>query len=411
MATTQRAADRSLPVGWWCVGLGAIAVAVGVAIWLLHLTTYDLHQQLPLVRALASGDLVHALEGVAPRQTSGPGFGLFALPVFLAARPFASDQTAYLVASFACLIPLAVATVAAARATGVVRRSVRELVTLAVVMLGIPILANYLEALHPADVLATACCLGAFAAVQKRRVPWAFVLLGFALATRQWAVLAVAVLAVLERGDERRHLVLGSVGVAVVLVLPFFLANAGQTILVMQAERTSRGFLAAPSLFDLPESVAYGLSRYVPLVGTAVLCAWLLRRRVTWSPEVGAAALAVAFLIRPPFDPAGFLYYAAPGYAFFVLLDSRSWRWLVTGTAGSAALLLRFTVRDRFPYAEVVTVYGPEGSYLAPGVTLSVLTTLVLLAALVAAILHLRTVVDREKTATVLAPGLDPLGR
>jgi len=395
MATTQGARTGSLPRVWWVVGLGAIAAAVALYLWLLHITGYDDHQQLPLVRSLASGDLVHALEGAVPQQTSGPGFGLFALPVFVIARLFATVHTSYVVASLACLVPLAWAVVAASRAMGVERRSVRELANVAVVVLGTPIMANYIEALHPADVLATAACLGAFAALARRRLTWAFVLLGFAVATRQWAILAVPVLAVLERGDDRRRFVLGSLGTATVLVLPFFIANAGQTILTLQAERTSRGPLAAMSLIEFSQPVAHALSRYLPLLGTALLCAWLVRRRVTWSPEVAVAALGVAFLIRPPFDPAGYLYYASPGYAFFVLMSPRSWRWLVAGAAGSVALLLRFSVRHRFPYARVVSVFEVSGPFRAPGVALSIGTTLVLAAALAAAVIHLRTVVDR----------------
>jgi hypothetical protein len=388
----------------WVAGLGAIGAAVGVLLWLVHFTTRDVRQQLPLVTSLASGHLVHALEGVIPPQTSGPGFGLFALPLYAVVRIFATEHTAYVTASLACLIPLAWAVIAASRALGVERRSRRELANVAVVLLGTPTMATYFEALHPADVLATAACLGAYAALARRRVAVAFVLLGFALATRQWAILAVAVLAAFERGDARRHLVLGSAGTATVLVLPFFVANAGQTISALRADRTSRGSLAAMSLFDFPAPVAYALSRYVPIVGTALLCAWLVRRRVPWSPEVAVAALAVAFLIRAPFDPAGLLYYACPGYAFFVLMGTKSWRWHVAGVTASAALVVRFMVRDRFPYARVISVFGIEGPFHAPGVVLSIATTLVFAAALVAATLNLARVAGRSAEPSVPSP-------
>lgn len=400
----EQVGSTPLSRGWWIAGLGAIGASTALLLWLLHLSTYDTHQQLLLVKSIVSGDLVHAFDGVIPPQTSGPGFGLFAVPVFVPARLVVDDQTAYLIAGLACLIPLAWSVVAASRATGVAARSGHELANVAVVVMGTPILASYIEAVHPADVLATAACLGAFAALAKRRVPHAFVLLGFALATRQWAIIALAVLAVLERGDARRHLVIGSLGVATVLILPFFAANAGMTILTLQAEVTSRGSLAAMAMFDLPQPVLHALSRYVPLIGTAVLCAWLARRRVTWSPDVAVAALAVALLIRPPVDPAASLYYAGPGYAFFVLLGPRTWRWLAAGVAGSVALLVRFSMRHRFPFARVVSVHLIEGPFLAPGVALSVATTLVLVAALGAATLHLVGLVRSRQGAQRPAP-------
>lgn len=398
---TERAGGGGLTRAQWAAGLGAVAVATALLLWLLHLTTYDTHQQLPLVRSLAAGDLVHAFEGAFPPQTSGPGFGLFALPLFAVGRIFVTDQTAYVAAGLACLVPLAWSVVAASRATGVAPRSGREIANVAVVMMGTPILANYIEALHPADVLATAATLGAFAALAGRRLTWAFVLLGFALATRQWAILAIAVFAVLERGQVRRHLVIGSLGTASLLVLPFLAANAGQTIITLEAERTGRGPLAAMSLIALSETHAYALSRLLPLLGVAVLCAWLAHRRAGWAPEVAVSALAVAFLIRPPFDPAGFIYYLSPGYAFFVLIDPRTWRWLVAASAGSTALLLRFLVRDRFPFARVVSVHGIEGPFYAPGVTLSIATTLVFIAALVATVVHLHAMVP---TRAALVP-------
>lgn len=404
MVDVRRAQTESLSLAWWLAGLGAISGAVALFLWLIHVTPGDEGQQLALVKSLMSGDLVHAFGGGVPAQTSGPGFGLFALPIFAFLRVFVSDHTAYVTASLACLIPLAWSVMAASRATGVVRRSGRELAYVAVVVLGTSVMANYFEALHPADVLATAACLGAFAALANRRVAWAFVLLGFALATRQWAVLALAVLATLERGDARRDLVVGSVGVATVLVLPFFIANTSQTLDTFAAESVGRGPLAAMSLFDISPPLARLLGRTLPLLGTAALCAWLLLRRVTWSPEVAVAALAVAFLIRPPFDPAGYLYYAAPGYAFFVLMSPRRWRWLAAAVAGSAALLLRYSLRLRYPYARFVSVRIVLLPYRASGVALSIATTAIYVAALVAALIHLRTLVNRDDQRSVPSP-------
>jgi len=278
MSSPASARTGPLTRGWWVAGLAAIAAAEAVLMSLVHLSGTDDVQQLPLVTSLLSGDLVGALENpFAQLQTSGPGFGFFAAPIYAIARIFVGVHDAYAVASLACLVPLAWATIAVSRATGVVA-----------------------------------------------------------------------------------------------------------------------GSLMGLSLIELPGSVVYFGSRYLPLLATGCLCGWLLRRRVEWHAEVAVAALAVAFLVRPPFDQAGFLYYAAPGYACFVLMGPRSWRWLAAGVAGSALLLARYLLRLRFPIAETTMITGPSGQLLVPGSVLALGTTLVFVAALVASILHLRTLVRHE---------------
>ena len=367
----------------WMAGLVAIAAAVALALKLLGVSLVDSEQQQPLVWQLADGHLGQAMQGgrVAVPQTSGPGFGIFAVGPYLLVRLFSSREDGFLVVSYLCLVPLGVAAIAASRAVGVAARSGRELLNVAAVLLGIPVLACYTEYFHPADVLATAAVLGAFALIARSRVYAAFALLGFAVITRQWAVVAVAVLAVLLPPGQRIRPVFVAGATAELLVLPFLLTNPTLTGRALAAGGVAVGQLTAPAILPGDGMVRYALSRVLPLLLAALWCAWLWRRSARFHPELAAGALAFAFLLRPMVDPAGYLYYLAPAYAFAVLLRPASWRWPVAGLVGGAVLWYRFTLRARWP----VWVGLPNGrDTLVGGSALAVATTALLLVALVA---------------------------
>lgn len=376
------------------------------AIW--H-TQADLVQQQVLVDALAHLRLADSFTG--PPQTSGPGFGLFALPIFLIARIPLGFDDAYLVASLAALLTVIPAAVLASRAVGVAARSWGELGRVAAIALGVPLLSCYWEAFHPADVLAVAACLAAFATWSRRMTTATALLLGFALVTRQWAVIALAVLVVLAERRERARLALGSIAVAAVALLPFFLASPSDTLAAMAAKSVGRFPLTAPGMLAASESALFLMSRYLPLALAVGLCLWLLHRMPDGAaavPELAAAALAIGLLLRPLVDPAGFTYYLAPGIAFVVLLRPPSWRWPAITVVLGLALLIRRELSWHHP-----TFAGMEGP-MAGGITvpfedvqlvgalLSVAETLVVLAIVIGCV---RRVIELIPAAAGAEPG------
>ncbi|MCU1369744.1 MAG: hypothetical protein JWO77_938 [Ilumatobacteraceae bacterium] len=373
--------------------LGVAAVAAAAA-W--H-TTADLSQQQVLVEALSHGRLADAFAG-AP-QTSGPGFGLFALPFFLVARVPLGTDDAYLLASLAALAALVPAAVAACRAVGVTARSWGEVGRVAAIVGGVPVLSCYWEAFHPADVLAVAASLAAFATWSRRMTGATAALLGFALATRQWAVIVVAVLVVLADRADRVRLAIGSVVVAAALLIPFVVANPTDTMATLAAKHVGRFPLTAPGIVAASDSALFLLSRYLPLALAAGLCLWLVRRvpgGAVAVPELAVAALAAGLLLRPLVDPAGFTYYLAPGLAFLALVRPASWSWPVLTVGFGVALLVRRELSWRFP-----TFSGFEGPMAggaaidagdlqAVGALLSVAETLLVAAIIAACLLRLR---------------------
>lgn len=319
------------------------------------MTVEDRPQQQHLVEALAGGRLADAFGG--PPQTSGPGFGLFALPWFLLARPALGANDAYVVASLAALLALLVAAVAASRAVGVAGRSWGELGRVAAITCSVPVLSCYSEAFHPADVLAVAASLGAFALWQRGRITPAFLLLGFAVVTRQWAVAVVAVLAVLSDREDRLTLVLGSLAVGLVAIVPFLVANREATVVALTAKQVGRFPLTLPGIIAGTPTLRTGLGRVLPLALLAAFCTWLAVRVRSVLPPVPRAsaaplavsALAAALLLRPLVDPAGFTYYLAPGMAFLVLVRPASWRWPILTVLLGVGLVVRREASWRWP--------------------------------------------------------------
>ena len=328
-----------MPRPWWGMGLVGIAGIVAAILRLWTLSIVDRFQQRPLLDAVSSGHLRGALGGLGS-QTSGPGFALVA-PVFALVRHVATESQAFDAASLACLVLLAPATVAALRASGIPARSPRELLAVLVVVAGVPVLACYLEAFHPADVLATAAVLAGYAAAVRGRLAWAAVFLGFGLATRQWVIVAIAILAVLAAERDRLVLVAGSLAVFGLLVMPFFIADPHNTLIALAAGDTARQRSTLAGLLPLPDSGFFLLSRYLPLVLVGAEGWWLHLRRARLEPAIAIAALVVALAVRAPLDPAGWAYYAAPGFACLVVLGAKSWRGPVMAAAGGFLLYLR----------------------------------------------------------------------
>ena len=303
------------------------------------------------------------------------------------------------IAALSCLIPLAVAWIAASRAAGIPRRSRTELLGLLVVMAGVPVLACYTEAFHPNELLAVAACLGAYATAMRGRVGWTAVLLGFGLATRQWVLVAIAVMGVLHRDRARLIVTVGSLACFGVLTTPFILTDPTNASNALVAKGVVRGGTTAIGLIPMSGQLPYFFSRELPLLATAAACAWLYLRRATLTPEVAVAGLTLAFAIRPVVDPAGLVYYAAPSYCFFVLMVARSWRWSVGSMAGGVLLHFRDWIRHRsFRFSHL--------DKRPPDIAWSFVATSLLVVPVVVAFIRLRALLSTtDATRATGAPG------
>ena len=198
-----------------------------------------------------------------------------------------------------------------------------------------PVAVQALEAGHPEELLTTALCVGGMLLVVRGRISTGAILLGLAVASKQWALLALPIaLAAAPRGDRMRLSAVAG-GVALALFAPLALANTSRFVVA------NKGIVSAP-IFFRPEQIWWTLhldyirplgglhamhattfgrtpialvARYShPLIGLiAILLGiayWLRRRQV--QPSDALLMLALVMLLRGMLDPWDEIYYQLP---------------------------------------------------------------------------------------------------
>jgi Glycosyltransferase family 87 len=280
------------------------------------------------IDAIARGDVT----GFFASQPMMGGFSLLVRAPFVAAVFDGSLDTVYLAGALPCLLATAVLGLALARL--VAERGQPPAVQGIVAGLAVinPITFRALHWGHPEELLCAALCVGAVLAALRQRELLAGVLLGLALATKQWAL--IAILPVVLAAPRRRVPLLA---IAATIAAAFFLPGA-----IVNSDSFSRSTEAiagqapgGPS--TTPWSIWWPLAeigdspfgrRYVAptWIGTIShplivllpipLAALLWRRRDRRSDDA-LLLLALLFLLRCLLDTWNNDYYHAP---FFVSL-------------------------------------------------------------------------------------------
>jgi hypothetical protein len=282
----------------------------------------------PAVHALAHGHLSAYL-------SSHPVMGPFAV---LVQAPFAavSGGDGLVEMQWATLPCLLAAGLLGLYLAGIARRrGVSDLgqFLLAAVCLVNPLTFSALQFGHPEEILTAALAVGAVATASEGHSRRTAVLLGLAIASKQWAV--IAILPVLMALPARRVRVgLGAAAIVLVLSLPALLASPGSFSNV-QGNAASAGRIASvwSAWYPLsevtteavgPTHLTAHVHRTPPLVGSLshpliVLLALglplaLALRRGSFGlrgPDA-MALLALLALLRCVLDPVDILYYHAP---------------------------------------------------------------------------------------------------
>lgn len=296
-----------------------------------------------VIDALLRGDLAAAL-AASPLQ------GSFSV---LIRTPFAGiaggdPLLAYQLGAVPCLVAAGILAIALERLMA--RRGQPPVARLAAAGIFVvnPVTADALNWGHPEELLAGALAIGAVVAAIERRPLLPAVLLGLALATKQWTVLAI--LPVLLATDQRRLRSLAiALGIAAVFTLPLL---AGDPSGVTGTARNIAGLASDsgarinalnvwwPFAESHQREVSDGVTRVlvehrsVPdefvgfthflIVALAVpLAALFHRRRSLLAPEDVLALLALLFLLRCALDPWSNQYYHVP-----FLLSLATWEGL-----------------------------------------------------------------------------------
>ncbi|MEA2355690.1 MAG: hypothetical protein QOD61_1819 [Solirubrobacteraceae bacterium] len=342
----------------------------------------------PALDALLRGDL-HAF------SAAQPAMGAFSLLLRL---PFAglahlggppTQLEVYRWGVFPCvaaigLLGVWLAEIARSRGTGLPGQV--AIVALAVLN---PFVTSAVGLGHPEELLTASLAIGAVVAAVHRRSVLTAVLLGLALATKQWAV--IAVLPVLLALDARRLRVLaGAAAIAGGITLLAVVGSPG-AFLANQLALVHEHYLEPPTqswLYSISPRVTlhlpHGLVHHGPrlpgsvvgllhplIIGVALAIAAYLARLGPTRRTLDRlfAAIALAFLLRCTLDTETMTYYHAPLFATLLAWDAlRGERLPLRGLAAAG---LAYVVLDRLGPGAIGT--GPAAlAYLAATVGLAV---------------------------------------
>jgi hypothetical protein len=216
-----------------------------------------------------------------------------------------------------------------------------------------PLIVPALEVGHPEELLGGALCVGAVFAAMRDRWLWAGVLLGLAIADKQWALVAAGPVA-LALSTSRLRALATAVAVAAALMLPFaVVGSGGVTASVGTATNTGSTFqpwqiwwfLGAPNHVHGagPNSRSEPLNAALdtrpgfrlapgwiedlahPLIVLLALPLTLLAWRRPRREDIPMLLLALLLALRCALDPWDYVYYPIP-----FILALLSWETIVS---------------------------------------------------------------------------------
>jgi hypothetical protein len=251
---------------------------------------------------------------------------------------------------------------------------------------------------HPEELLTAAMCVGAVILATRGRWLSTGLLLGLAIATKQWALLAVLP-ALLAASHSRMRIAVIAGLAAAVFIGPILIADPGHffsTQAAISEPQANRGItptnvwwpwasvihadVTGSTSLDLTYGLPSALNKLAhPLVLVVAIALPLLfwRRRPDRRPEDALALLALIFLLRCMLDPLTYSYHHAPFLIALVAFEGVRRRGVpvlailaggalwVTGSViaptGDPDLLNRFYILWTLPLAAylVLTLYFP----------------------------------------------------
>ena len=260
-------------------------------------------------------------------------------PVSLIVRaPFAAlaggdDLLAYRLGALPCLAAMAVLLYVLLRRIQAGGHPAFAGVAIAALFAIDPFVGAALTRGHPEDILGGALCVLAVLAAGAGR-PWAAtVVLGLALTTKQWAIVAI-IPTLLAAPARRWTIALGAGGIATALTAPFLLASASRFSESAKALSTVNSWIAPPNVwwplaqrtshqafdgvgmrtvydYSLPSVLNPVPHALIVIVAVALGAAlWVRIPRPSLDQALGL--LALVFLLRCALDPWNNIYYHVP---------------------------------------------------------------------------------------------------
>jgi hypothetical protein len=277
-----------------------------------------------------AGPAIAALVAGKPHDffANQPPMGAFSL---LVRAPFAAlgklaggnDLLIYRLGAFVCVLALGLLAVTLMAIMARRRRPLASCLLVPVAIVVSPLTYSALEYGHPEELLGAALCAGA--------------MLGCALATKQWAALAVLPVLLAAPRGTRLRLALAAGGFAAALFVPMIAADTARFWLAQKSVGIATTFQhtvtasnvwfpfahgsTAPTLtphgiqvttmYSLSSSLGHFTHPFAIAVALALTAAYGVRRRRA-AAEEALQLLALVFLVRCLLDPLTYSYHHAP---------------------------------------------------------------------------------------------------
>ena len=204
-----------------------------------------------------------------------------------------------------------------------------ELATVMLAAVTPPVLMCLTEYFHPQDLLSLALLTLAIGAALRRHSVVAGVLVGLAMTSQQFAVLAMIPLLFAVAPRRLIGFVGGVVAAAALVDVPFVLATSGRALSYIVVG-TGANSVTPTWLVTLQLGAAlHPVARLAPIVGAALLCAWTSRRLGPrmGEPLVLLSLIASSMALRLVFEVNIWGYYFAAVSVLVLLMGAveRSW--------------------------------------------------------------------------------------
>jgi hypothetical protein len=327
----------------------------------------------PAFERLIAGDL-HGFLTASPVAYAGSMVVRAPFAALAGALGFDSMPAVYRAGALPCLLALATLAVHLARRARKDHPESRWWMLVIGLAAASPIAWTSVWFGHPEELLATALAVGAILAALGGRAVLAGALLGVAVASKQWAVLAVLP-CVLAAPRHHVRLLAAAAGAGAAAMLPVMLADPGAYATAQQSISSSAQWfrprqlwwpfgVPAPASLGAPPGTAVTPDWLVPIAKPLIVALavplsalWLRRRRA----RADALLLfALLMLARCVLDPWNMVYYHLPLVIALLAWEVASKRRIPTlALATTAAVWLTFNTYDA-PFG-----YAPWLVYLA----------------------------------------------
>jgi hypothetical protein len=233
---------------------------------------------------------------------------------------------------------------------------------------------------HPQDLLALGLLLGAIACALRRSWLWSGILLGLAVSSQQFALLALAPLLIVAPGRARWRVAVGAAAAWIVVALPFLTASrrAFNAVTIGTGNFPSYGGTWV-RFFHLKGAPLILVSRILPIAVTIGLAWWLLRRigsRVL-EPVPLMSLMTVSLSMRLVFEQNMFGYYFIAMAVLLVLLEVIDGRLRGELLAWIAMILLAYNAIP-FGLSYNAVSWGQRAWILLPEIAMAIVLALII---------------------------------